>query len=121
MQKDELLEQLGETYGYVSQLVEKKIDYFKLEAAETSANVMSGVITAVVMLILVLATLLFGLLTLALWLVDVFDSWAAGFGAVAGFLLLLTLLVFLLRRPLITNPAVSKTISAFFENDGKEV
>ena len=119
--KEELLEQLGESYGYVNRLVDKKLEYLKLNLAETSATAISGIVSGVILAILGLITLVFGLITLGFALSNAFDSFVAGFGAVAGFLLLLLLLVYLLKGVLITNPVVSKVITKFFEHDGKEV
>ena len=119
--KEELLEQLGESYGYVSRLAEKKFEYFKLNAAEKSAKAISGIITAVILIVLGLITLFFALITLGFALSNAFDSNVYGFGAVTLILLIILLIVVLLKNPLITNPAVSKVISAFFEHDGKEV
>ncbi|MCP9234538.1 phage holin family protein [Lewinella sp. JB7] len=119
--KEELLEQLGESYGYVNRLVEKKIEYFKLNLAETSAGVISGVLTAVILAVVGLITLLFALLTLGFALANAFDNSVYGFGAVTIILLLIFLVVLLLKRSLITDPTVSKVISKFFQHDGKEV
>ena len=119
--KEELLEQLGESYGYVNRLVEKKIEYYKLTAAETSAGVISGLITAIVLAIIGLITLIFALITLGFALVEAFDSSVYGFGLVTVILLVIFLLVLVLRKTLITNPTVSKVITTFFKHDGKEV
>ena len=121
MQKEELLEQLGETYGYVQHLVEKRVDYFKLEMAEKTATTVSGLVTAIVLATVGLITFFFALLTLAFYLSSVMDSSTYGFGVVALLLLIVFLLLLLLKRTLITNPTVGKVISAFFANDGQEV
>ncbi|PPK87559.1 putative superfamily III holin-X [Neolewinella xylanilytica] len=119
--KEELLEQLGESYGYINRLVEKKIEYFKLNLAETSATTISGIVTGVVLAVVGLITLIFLLITLGFALTLAFESFVYGFGAVALLLLVVLLLVLVLKDTLITNPVVSKVISKFFEHDGKEV
>ncbi|CAH1001363.1 hypothetical protein LEM8419_02264 [Neolewinella maritima] len=119
--KEELLEQLGEGYGYVNRLVEKKIEYYKLSAAETSAGVVSGLITAIILAVIGLITLIFALITLGFALVQAFDDSVYGFGLVTLILLLIFLFVLFLRKTLIVNPTVSKVISAFFAHDGKEI
>lgn len=121
MQKEELLEQLGETYGYVHRLVEKRVDYLKLEAAEKSAGAISGLLTAVILGIVALITLLFALLTLAFYLGSVLADNTLAFGIVTLVLVVILLVVYLLRRVLIVNPTVSRVITAFFTNDGQEV
>ena len=119
--KEELLEQLGESYGYVNRLVEKKIEFYKLSAAETSANVISGIITAIILAVIGIITLIFALITLGFALVSAFDNSVYGFGLVTLILLVIFILVLVLRKALITNPTVSKVISTFFAHDGKEV
>lgn len=119
--KEELLEHLGESYGYVNRLVEKKLESVKLNLAETSAKTISGFVSGVVLAVLGLITLLFLLITLGFALSLAFDSHVFGFGAVAVILLVVFLLVLALKGVLITNPVVSRVITKFFEHDGKEV
>ena len=119
--KEDLLEQLGESYGYATRIVEKKLEYFKLNLAETSAGIISGVITAIVLAVVGLITLVFALITLGFALAHVFDNSVYGFGLVTVILLVIFVLVLLLKKSLITDPTVSKVITKFFEHDGKEV
>ena len=119
--KEELLEQLGETYGYVNRLVEKKIEYFKLNLAETSATAISGIITGLVLAVVGLITLILLLITAGFALSAAFDSHVYGFGTVALIFVIIFLLILMLKKSLITNPVVSKVIAKFFEHDGKEV
>ncbi len=119
--REELLEQLGESYGYASRLVEKKLEQFKLNLAETSAGVISSVITGIILAVVGLITLLFALITLGFALSSAFDNSVYGFGLVTLVLLAIFLLVLLLKNTLIVNPTVSKVITKFFEHDGKEV
>ncbi len=119
--KEELLEQLGESYGYASRIVEKKLEYFKLNLAETTAGVVSGIITAVILAVVGLIALLFALITLGFALANAFDNSVYGFGLVTLILLLIFVLVLVLKKSLITDPTVSKVITKFFEHDGKEV
>lgn len=119
--QQDLLEQIGEGYGYVNRLVEKKIEYLKLNLAETSARAISGLITGVILAVVGLITLVFALITLGFALAAAFDNPVYGFGAVTVILLLLLLAILLLKKKLITDPAVSKVITKFFEHDGQEV
>lgn len=114
--KDELAEKIGETYGYVSELIDHKIETVKLSVAEKSATTISQVIMVAVMLVLGGSSALFGLVALAFWLGKVPQT-AAGFGIVAGALLLLLLVIFLLRRQIIINPMVTRVIKVFFGDD----
>lgn len=112
--KEELLEQLGETYGYVSEFAEKRLTILKLNAAEKSASTVSFLILFLIVLVLVSSVSLFALLALAFFLSDQLDSYAKGFGLVSLILLFLMILIILLRKPLIINPAVKSVIASFF-------
>ena len=112
--KEELLEQLGETYGYVSDFAEKRLTILKLSAAEKSASTVSMLILFLIVLVLVSSVSLFAMLALAFYLSDHFDSYTKGFGLVSLILLFMMILIILLRKPLIINPAVKSVIASFF-------
>jgi len=114
--KEQLAEQLGETYGYLSEMFDHKIEEVKLSVAEKSALTVSKVITAVIMVVLGLIMAIFGLIALAFYLAGDMDV-VRGFGIVALVLLLLLLIVFFLRRYIIVNPTVSRVIAVFFSEN----
>jgi len=118
--KDELIEKLGETYGYMNHMFDRKLEEYKLAAAEKSAMTVSKVITAIVMTLLGVIMGTFGLIAFAFYLAGDMQSSAKGFGTVALIMLVLMVLVFLLRRHIIINPAVAKTIALFFPEPENE-
>lgn len=113
--KEQLAERLGETYGFVSELIDHKIERVKLAVAEKSALTVAKVLTAIVLTILGILTTIFGCIALA-FLIAGADDFAIGFGIVTGVFLFLAILVLVLRRYLIVNPAVSRVISVFFSS-----
>jgi len=118
--RKELLEDLGESFGYVNIMLDRKIEAVKLDVAEKSATTVSGLITAVILAILGGAAALFGLISLAFAIAgDDYSSVAAGFGIVALIMLAILVLIYLLRRRLIVNPAVRKVIGIFFTAPSK--
>jgi len=118
--KDELIEKLGETYGYMNHMFDRKMEEYKLVAAEKSAMTVSKVITAIVMILLGTVMGTFGLIAFAFYLAGDMQSSAKGFGIVALIVLILMVLVFLFRLQIIINPAVAKTISLFFPEPENE-
>ena len=117
--KQTLAEQVGETVGYVNEIIDRKVEKIKISVAEKSATTVSGIIAGVVLGILGLMFSIFGLTTVAFYIAGRPEI-AMGFGFVAVFLLLLLLLIFMLRNVLIVNPTVSKVINIFFnEKDPK--
>lgn len=120
--KEQLAEQLGEAYGYVSEMLDHKIEEVKLAAAEKSALTVSKILTAVVMTIFGVVMAIFGFISLAFYLAGDMETTARGFGIVALVMLVLLLLVFFLRRYIIVNPTVSRVIKLFFsENTQKHI
>lgn len=119
--KDELIEKLGETYGYMSQMLDRKMEEYKLAAAEKSALTVSKLVTIIVMTILGVVMASFGLIAFAFYLAGDMQNSARGFGIVALIMLGLMVLVFLLRRFIIVNPAVSHTISLFFSEPENKI
>jgi ABC-type phosphate/phosphonate transport system permease subunit len=118
--KDELVEKLGETYGYMSHMLDRKMEEYKLVAAEKSALTVSKLITIIVMTILGTVMATFGLISFAFYLAGDMQGSAKGFGIVALIMLALMVLIYLLRRYIIVNPAVAQTISLFFPAPEKE-
>lgn len=116
--KQPLAEQIGETVGYVSEIFDRKVERIKISVAEKSATTVSGIITGIVLGIIGLILFIFALLTLGFWIADMPDA-VKGFGIVSMILLGLLLLIFLLRKVLIVNPAVRKIIHIFFSESDK--
>lgn len=112
--KKQLAEQLGEAYGFMSEMLDHKIEEVKLVAAEKSALTVSKLLTIVVMSLLGVVMSTFGLIALAFYLAGDMQSSARGFGIVALVMLVLLVLVFVLRRYIIVNPTVSTVINLFF-------
>lgn len=114
-QMDEILESLGESYGYLTNYLNNRVDYLKLEAAETSALVISSLLTLFVISFMAVIVLGFGSVALALYLGTLLDNLALGFLIVTLAYFVITVLVFLLRHRLITNPLLTMVISKFFQ------
>lgn len=113
--KDELLEDLGESVGYVNILLDRKVEQMKLTVAERSATTVSGLITVLILGILGGTAGLFGLISLAFVLAgEGYQGVAFGFGMVALGMLVIMIVIYLLRRYLIVNPSVRKVIDIFF-------
>lgn len=118
--REDLLEDIGESFGYVNIMLDRKIEEVKLDVAEKSATTVSGIITALILISLGGLAALFGLISLAFAIAGGdYTPVATGFGIVALIMLVLLVLIFLLRRQLIVNPAVRKVISIFFAAPSK--
>lgn len=118
--REDLMENIGESFGYVNIMVDRKVEQLKLSVAEKSATTISGLLTTVILVVLGILVIIFGLIALA-FLIAGGDNTAiaAGFGIVGLGMLILLIIIFLLRRQLIVNPTVAKVISIFFDEQSK--
>ena len=116
---NEILESLGEGYGYIQQIINKRIDYLKLDAAETASSVISALITLFVLAFMGVTVLIFASIALALFIGRAINNYPVAFLIITAFYLLIAIIVYMLRTKLITNPVVSMVISKFFESENE--
>lgn len=109
------MESSGEAYGYAKAYIEQQVEYAKLDIAERLSTSISSAITAVIVLQLVFCVFGFLSFALGIYLGQRLDSYVQGFLIIGGIYLVVTLAVISFRRPLITNPIVSRIIKIFFE------
>ncbi len=105
----------GEAYGYAKAYFQVKKDQVKLEIAERSSKVISSVLTIMVVALFVGVALIFGGVALALYLATLTGSLVNGFLLTAGIIALMAGIVFVIRKPLITNPVIGYIIRKIYE------
>lgn len=113
---DSITEAVGEVYGYSKAYLQQQLEYFKLDIAERVSRSISLAITVFVLVMLFLLILLFASLALGIYLGQQLGSYSEAFLLVSGGYAVLTLILLLLRRVLITNPILSRIIKVFFQN-----
>lgn len=96
----------GEFAGYAEIWLQKQKKLAQLEVAEKGSLLFSGLATTAILGALALLTLIFLSLAGGFWLAAQWNSFPLAFGAVGGIYLLLLLLIYVLRRPLITRPSL---------------
>lgn len=100
--------------------IDLKVDELKLRTAKGLSVTLNRLIISILFLTLgsiVLMALAFGGVLL---LGDIIGSYAAGAFNVAGFFLLLMVLLYFVRNKLFLNGFVKLFVGLFFENDGPE-
>jgi uncharacterized RDD family membrane protein YckC len=118
---DQLLESLGETYGYLRQYVEQRLDLLRLEAAEKSSQVLASFLTLIVIVLLLLILVAMLSITGALFIGRALGGdYALGFLIMSGVYLLAAWLIYFFRRSLITNPVLSMVIAQLFPSSEEE-
>lgn len=109
------MESTGEAYGYVKAYIEQQVEYAKLDVAERISTAISSAITTIVVLQLVFFVCGFLSIGLGIYLGQQMDSYVKGFLTVGGIYTIFTISIIIFRRPLVTNPVVSRIIKIFFE------
>ncbi len=115
MEQEKLLEDLGESYGYLKAYVEKRIELARLEALEKYAMGLSFAVTLI--LLVTIGGFVLGLLTLAFgfYLGRQLGSYSEAFLILAGLYTFIGLVILAFRKPLIQNPLLSNAIRSLDE------
>jgi hypothetical protein len=110
--KEDLKSKVSHLKEHVGDYVNTYAQIAKARAVRGASNVTAGITIGITAFFFAFFFLFFVGFGLGWWLGDVFDNRAAGFFAVAGFFLLLCVLLFALRRkvivPMIRNMIISK-------------
>jgi len=116
-----LLSSAGENYEYIRTIINNKIEIKKLEILSKGASIGSSIITIIGILILfvLIVQLLLGVAIAALY--QWTGSLISALFIMIGILLLLSLVLFLLRRPLIQHYLEKKVESNFIPKEKETV
>lgn len=120
LNKEELLEQTGETLEYARQFINKKIDLLQLETAERSAKATASLVTIGSIAILSLFLLLMLSIAFAFAIAQFLQSYALGFLLVSLLYAFALVGIYIFKQQLITNPILSFILNAFFDDDDEE-
>jgi hypothetical protein len=97
---------------HVSEYAKTYTDLAKAKATKGASNAVAGTVIGVSLFFLFFFFLIFGFTSLAWWMASVLGSNALGFLSVAGFFLVLIILIIALKKkvivPLIRNAVISK-------------
>ena len=104
---DSLREDLGEMLGYLEIYADRKIQLAKLSAAERIARLTSSLISLLVFVLTVPLCLVVFSIGVAYWLHESWNwSQANAFFLIAGFYLLMGIVVYFFRHQLFTNSVI---------------
>lgn len=112
-----VLESAGEVYGYIRIYLKQHLEYYKLDIAERISKAISAAITMIVLLMLFFMMLGFLSVAAGFYLAERLGSTWEAFLIIAAAYFVLTLLVALFRRFVITNPVLSRVIKVFFSEE----
>ncbi|PHN06384.1 phage holin family protein [Flavilitoribacter nigricans] len=117
---DVLMEDVGESIGYIQGFISQEVESVKLEVAEKISIASSTVITSVVLTALGGFVAIFASIALAFYIGTRLNSNALGFLIVSGIFLALLFIVYLFRKTLITDKIVTAVIHLFFDQHEDE-
>ena len=104
-----------ETKNQFQSYIEDRITLIKLQVAEKVSVTVAAVVSGFLLAIFGLFLLIFISITIGFLFSNLFHSYAAGFGVVAGIYLLLILLVVFFGKQLFGNAVTQKIIQSFFK------
>ena len=105
----ELLLEKIEAYGKTT------VELYKCHAASTTADVVSNVVSKLILCITILIFLFMVNIGAALWIGKLLNETYYGFFAVALFYLVLGIVLYLLRNELIKTPVSNRIIKSFMK------
>lgn len=117
--RDVIMEDLGESLGYLQAFISQEIEGIKLEAVEKISIASSSIITSLALVTTGSFVLILGSVALGFYLGTVFNSNAIGFLIVAAIFLIFLLIIYFFRKVLITDKVVTAVIELFFDEKEK--
>jgi uncharacterized membrane protein len=104
--------------------LETRAEYLRLYALEKVSRLVADIVTNVFVIICFILAFLFAIITLALFLSDVFNSFTAGFGSVCLILILIAVIVNFTKESVektIINIAIKKYFNKIADKDDEKV
>ncbi len=113
-------ENLSELVGYYKQYIQLRLKKTKISISEKFIEAISGLAFGIVFWLIFLIVLIFLGFAFAYWYGEKFDNYALGFVITAGLYLLLGVVFFLLKKPLILDPLARKLSDVLEIDDGED-
>lgn len=102
-----ILVDLGENFEYARTIIENKVELAKLSLVEILSKIVSKFILYIVIGFFSAILFIGGLVALAIWVNQVFDSIFLGIGLAGVFVLIITFIVFTFRKAIIITPVTN--------------
>jgi uncharacterized membrane protein len=95
--------------------LETRAEYTRLYLLEKVSKLAADIVTNVFVVICYILAFLFAIITLALFLSDIFNSFTAGFGSVCLILILIAVIVNLTKEKYIEKAIINIAIRKYFD------
>lgn len=90
---------------------ETSISLYKLQAIDTTADIISSLVSKALLILIISTFFLFLNIAFSLYVGDIIESNYLGFLIVSGFYLLIAIAIYLFKKPVIENPISDLIIS----------
>jgi hypothetical protein len=108
MFKEELKSNTSDLVNNIKNYVNIRSALLRCSLYEGFSRILADAITLILIFALVMIMLVFGSLAVAVWLKDIFGSYIPGFLIIAGFYLILCIILLLFKEKIILNPLIRK-------------
>lgn len=108
---------IRENKDVLKEYAETRYEIYRLKGIRTVSKTAGFLGWVIISLFLLFLVIIFGGMTLAYWLSDVFSSTVMGFGITTLFLLLVFALLAVFRKRLFINPVISSIVSQSSDDD----
>ena len=108
---------IRENKDVLKEYAEIRYEIYRLKGIRTVSKTAGFLGWVIISLFLLFLVIIFGGMTLAYWLSDVFSSTIMGFGITTLFLLLVFALLAVFRKRLFINPVISSIVSQSSDDD----
>jgi energy-coupling factor transporter transmembrane protein EcfT len=117
---EETFKKVEELAEHVKEYVNNRISSMKLSTAEKSSGLLANIIARVIVVLVFVFFVAFVSIALAFFLAKKTGELYWGFLMVAGFYLLLALLVWALKERILRMPIMNAMLEQFFKNEEDE-
>lgn len=111
------MEEFRELFLLVKEYIQKQKESISLGAAESMTRLLFALTVGFLLFLLGSIVLLLGSFALAFWLNEIMDSTTIGFAILAGAILMLTIILWLMRRRWILQPIAKLMVHIFINTD----
>lgn len=104
MEDNSLSAQIKKIFDQLKVYFDLKVGYLKLNVAEYLIKFFSSLVLWMVIFFILFFVLVFSSFAFAYWFAELTGKWSLGFLIIAGFYLLLAILIYIFRRSIIVKP-----------------
>jgi len=115
-----MLEELGNIKKDIREYIGIRFDLLKLQTAESISKIVSGAAIGVILILFLSLILFFLSFAAGYFLANLLNSNELGFLCVAGFYLLLLLIILIFRKKIIDRPVIRSVVKIFFPKSGSD-